>query len=1414
MDSTSFLVKMGKSVNGNIIDKPTASNTGVTTINNLNKIVGVKKFERIAKRNSKSKGDAAVFQWYRVEIPGSKMKITEDSPAYERLKSAMEMYKHHPNIVSVEPNFEVNILLTPNDPYYSSSGSAGGSYPDLYGIQKINSSAAWDLTTGSSSIIVADIDTGVDYTHPDLAANMWVNTKEIQNNGIDDDANGYIDDYLGWDFVNNDNDPMDDMGHGSHTVGTIAGVGNNGLGVVGVNWTSKIMALKFLDNQGGGYTDDGIEALIYAADMGARVASNSWGGAGYDQALDDAINYGHDKGMVVVAAAGNSNADAMTSSPASSGAAITVAATDSTDARASFSNNGEKIDVAAPGVNILSVRSRSGWMCSSSVTVGSDYCYVSGTSMATPHVAGLAALILSKNPALNPEEVRQILRVGANDLGTAGKDSSFGYGRINAFNSLQLANSKVLTPYIHSPITPSDLSGTQIQIIGSVGGSNFASYKVELGSGIAPTTWTSLGAGTTQPLTPQTLGTFDGSRVADGIYNIRLTSTDTSGKIYQAQRNRITIKNFELALTSPGFLANKGQIKVYGTAKTLGSMGFANYKLEVNIGSQWILIGSGSSPVTNDQLGIWDTTGLNNGAAYTLRLTVTASNGITNQIQKSVTIDSSILSGWPILPSYNTSPHWTYLGDVNGDGKKDVIVVGVRIDENYFYHPMVTVYGYDGNPLPGFPVSVPLTSGANWAQFQSQPTVADINGDGKTEIIININSISDYSPLGSTIVVLGENGRILPGWNIPADGYDNAQGKSLFVADINNDGKKDILSLKRSGGWELYAYDWAGKLLPGFPRNHVYENYGNGNEVSEVTVHDLDNDGNLEFAMGVDNKAYLFDDYMNVLPGWPYLLPSVTDPTIVASFMYNSRISSGDFFGDGNKELFFYSDSFCKIGGGLCQITGQGTVVGLRKNGSLLSGWPKFYSTDGFQIWHYVGNKLAVSLADTNGDGADDVVVPSQPIVIYTKGGLLKYPKATPIATGVHMADVDGDGKLEFLSINYNANSVNIYDDISSAGSATAPMWQRNVYRPYDTGYFGDIDGDGKLELVQWSQTSGIIAWKLDYGKQGQYEWPMSGQNPMRTNNLKLVLGSTTPPVIPPPVPPSPVAHIQLSPTSLNFTASVGSTPATQQFKITNSGTAPLNWTATTNASWCHVNSSSGSIAAGANTMITVSPDSLTSAATYNCTISIADVAADNSPQNITVNYTVTAVATVPATPTGFTATPSTCGNNWLNLSWNSSSGATSYRVLRDGTQVYNGSGTTYSDTGLTAGGTYTYSLTASNSAGSSAPASTSGTVAQACPPAAPDTTPPSVNISNPTNGTQLKKNANVNTKADATDNIGVARVEFYVNNSLICTDNAAPYSCSWKPSGVSGSTYQIQAQAYDGAGNVGVSSIVQVTSK
>ncbi len=360
------------------------------------------------------------------------------------IQDVLAAYNRDPSVEYVELNYIVSIDSTPNDPLYPVQwplNNTGQIYPEsgYYNHPPgtpdcdIDAPEAWDMETGNSDVIVAVVDTGVDYTHSDLDDNMWINTDEIPGNLIDDDKNGYIDDIYGYDFCTyggqtRDPDPIDDDGHGTHIAGTIAAEGNNGLDIIGVCWKANIMATKFLDSNGYGYTSDAVNAFYYAIDNGADIISISWGGGNYSQTMEDAINYAHSQGVIMVASAGNRHSDTP-QYPANYNHVIAVAATDSNDKKASFSNYGDWVDIAAPGVDILSLRA---YGTSMGTTYDAYTTIASGTSMACPHVAGAAALLLSIYPETQVDEIRRFLTESTDSVNPGICTS----GRLNAYQAM------------------------------------------------------------------------------------------------------------------------------------------------------------------------------------------------------------------------------------------------------------------------------------------------------------------------------------------------------------------------------------------------------------------------------------------------------------------------------------------------------------------------------------------------------------------------------------------------------------------------------------------------------------------------------------------------------------------------------------------------------------------------------------------------------------------------------------------------------------------------------------------------------------------------------------------------------------------------------------------------------------------
>ncbi|MEM0493482.1 MAG: S8 family serine peptidase, partial [Candidatus Thermoplasmatota archaeon] len=435
------------------------------------------------------------------------------------IEAEIQRYKQSSLVEEAQPNYIMRVMLEPNDPYYHKIGSWGQGYNDLYGLHMINVKDAWDVTIGSKDVIVAVVDTGIDYTHPDIINNLWINDDEIPDNNIDDDQDGFIDNIYGADFAYDDGDPKDGHGHGTHCAGIIGAVGNNNLGVVGVNWHCSIMAVKGMDDSGSGPVEILADAIRWAADQGARVLSNSWGPSLPISPLpvvEDAIKYAYNLGCVIVFAAGNNDDDASFYSPANMKETIAVAALDPYGQRAWFSNWGSAVDVCAPGVDVLSLRANGTDMYGDEThIVDEEYYRSNGTSMACPHVAGLAALVLSINSSLTPAQLKDLLVSTGDDVSSTepiGKrinvsDAVYRRKRlISCFDIRDWANVK-----------------GNYAIKGTAWGENFRYYRIEIGYGRYPQLegWVEV-INSTESVINNTLAVLDTNGLREGTYHLRL----------------------------------------------------------------------------------------------------------------------------------------------------------------------------------------------------------------------------------------------------------------------------------------------------------------------------------------------------------------------------------------------------------------------------------------------------------------------------------------------------------------------------------------------------------------------------------------------------------------------------------------------------------------------------------------------------------------------------------------------------------------------------------------------------------------------------------------------------------------------------------------------------------------------------
>jgi serine protease len=462
-------------------------------------------------------------------------------PKGASLDAALDALKVDPDVAYAEVDHLQFLDATSNDPRFG----------ELWGLHNTGQSAgvvdadvdapeAWNTTVGSGEVVVGVVDTGIDYNHQDLAANMWRNPGEVPGNGVDDDGNGYVDDVHGWNAVANNGNPWDDNVHGTHCAGTIGARGDNGVGVVGVNWDVKLMALKFLSAGGTGTTSDAIEAIQYAVAMknrgvNLRVLSNSWGGGAFSQALLDAINAAAAADILFVAAAGNnsSNNDASPHYPSSYDApnVVVVASTTRTDGLSSFSNYGAtSVDLGAPGSDILST------------TPNNTYSLLSGTSMATPHVAGAAALLLSLDGSLGYAEVKSTLLSTVDPIASLSGRTVTG-GRLNVARAVEVVGPP--TPGFRLAASPASATVSQGQTASftiTTTATNGFTGDVTLSLSSAPSL-----AGATVDFVPNpvaaegsaTLSIATTPATAAGTYT--LTITGTSGSLVKTSGVSLTV---------------------------------------------------------------------------------------------------------------------------------------------------------------------------------------------------------------------------------------------------------------------------------------------------------------------------------------------------------------------------------------------------------------------------------------------------------------------------------------------------------------------------------------------------------------------------------------------------------------------------------------------------------------------------------------------------------------------------------------------------------------------------------------------------------------------------------------------------------------------------------------------------------
>ncbi|MBN2269244.1 MAG: S8 family serine peptidase [Sedimentisphaerales bacterium] len=864
--------------------------------------------------------------------------------------------KGDPDVEYAQPNYIYERCGDPNDPEFA----------DQYAHQLIQMSEAWDISTGSHDIVVAVLDTGVDVNHPDLKNNIWVNEGEIPNNEIDDDNNGYIDDVFGWNFEADSNDIIPEFGwygvegHGTNVSGVIAGVGNNGIGVCGVNWQSSIMALRLSIYM---TSAEVAEALEYAASNGAHIANMSFGadefGPDGDPAVMAAIDNAFAHGVLLVASAGNDD-NTKPLYPAAYYNVMAVSSTNGEDMKTGHSSFGYWVDIAAPGTDIVTT------------DLGNEYIATAGTSFSGPYVAAVGALVLAHKPELTHIEVRAILENTTDPVYYGDLDPDYGYvgtGRVNAY--LALLESDKRHP---------------------------------LGEIVEPR--------------PQQTFTPDGNDIPMVLF--------VHGDSYQLQ-----YRSF-------------GQ-------------------------DEWSLLNRGSSPT--DPNGFVNLMFPNPGAgAFELRLNVTTDGAVHTDCKIFGIELGAEMAPWPMPEIPEDPEEWQdeyYIGsplclDVDGDGRNEIIEASINTDN---YDGYISIWNDDGTALDGWPASIGYLNASGLA-------VGDIDGDGDYEIVV----VDDYSVMATALHA--ESGEIVDGeWPIDVGDYWYAYIiGSPVLADLDGDGDSEIIvaldeESRDSDG--LFAIQGDGTYLwqrryttegpisvadfegdgnveialcgygPGITRVYTFILDNQGQQIKRwrgggkkgTAIADLDADGEQELVFCTEDSVTAVHIDGSTL--W--------STTVRGPFGDEGAMSVGDVDGDGFSEV--YVNTYVEEDGFAYSL-----VYAFDHEGNELTGagFPKTLMGDPWDCTPLIG--------DVDGDGQKELVVGSAaaPLMAWEADGSVTkgFPMLNLSAdyyTTPALADLDRDGDLELMISGYDYQFHVI--DLPGAYDPTLTDWGMARRDPQNSGW-------------------------------------------------------------------------------------------------------------------------------------------------------------------------------------------------------------------------------------------------------------------------------------------------------------------------------------------------------------------------
>lgn len=1050
-------------------DKSGALSTGIRKVDDLNAKYNVKRLSPLLPAPSK---------FPSVENSGSIFLFeVDESTDIQILESE---YEKLPGVIYAEPDYTVEFYEVPDDPlfqYQWNLNNTGqqhhhvlrnwGSYNDALVMVEGTADADIDATEvyqnppqDATTVVVAIIDSGVDLDHPDLIDNIWTNPREVPDNGIDDDNNGYIDDMHGWDFGSSldllnigDNDPTDEMGHGTHCAGIVAAVADNSAGIAGIIQDCKIMALKFEPLP---LVSRIAKSIIYAADNGADVINMSFGLPFRSDLIEEAARYATRKGVILCAASGNDGTYTI-NFPAGYESTIAIGASNDSDHVTTFSTYGDHLSVCAPGLSILSLRADNTDMYASEYPrepgvhiVDDTYYLASGTSMASPHVVGVAAWLRSASPGLTPEKVKEIIEQSADDIidpygvgwNLPGRDQHSGYGRVNLDGALQLAPG--VRAGIESPL-PNEIISDTTHITGIADGSEPVSYVIELGEGDNPLSWTQLFYSQIPSMT-DTLFTWNTDTIPAGRYTLRL-SVGEDNKSYVSV---FVVNETAAEITSPASGENTANfVSFIGNAY---SPEFSYLLMEykpVSSPDGWQTISDASIPVFDGVLAGWYLEDVTAGS-YDIRLTVVSSDS--TSVSDTITIDvqsifstedawKADLDGYPtVIPNY---------GDFDADGENEIIV-GTSSG--------VTAFNLDGTPkttgMPEFPRN----------NYMVPIAVGHLDTDGIDDIV----AVGYDPPILYGYPSGGQSFESYLGVFPPVGNYYRSENDfpKVFLKDIDSDSQDEILVFIYSSSIpKTFLFDSNGELI------NIFDYY--------AECFPVDMDGN-----GID-EIYACNRNFCLLRQIDYIDGSTTDSLLIQMNGSNfncTGMSGFDIDNDDLLELILYG-----------YYVDFGFWIYAFEDGlNLIAGWPHDMGIDDFvvptvPIFGDIDKDGGLEYFSTYFDISASYILAwnldGTPYVPGNSNGLLTTTPEPSVLNMLLLADINGDDMADIIACadndmfnTYNAQRIYAWDSEGHLLSGFPLITVQDVFTSDRfTPSVGDISGDGLIDLTMTTPDSKSI---------------------------------------------------------------------------------------------------------------------------------------------------------------------------------------------------------------------------------------------------------------------------------------------------------------------------------------------------